>query len=398
MAQHKVLILGAGFGGFYTTQKILKEIDLNETEVTLVNRNNLFTYVPLLPESIAKMAMEPAVTSKIEEFVDVTKVRFITAEVTALDLMGQKVQTSAGELSYDYLVIALGSKVIYFGTEGAAENCFVLKTFEDITKIRTAIDTNGETAKQATDPTEKQKWQRVAIIGAGPSGVELASKINELNEHRDKDEQISVSIIEKTEKILPSFDVKSSQKATGILRKQNIEIRTEASIASIGPNVINFVDGSKLEAGVIIWTAGVGANAPEIMPEVQVDRARRLSVDSKLRLLEFPNVFAMGDIASSPNKAQQVLPTLAQVAQKQSTVVAHNILASLKSQALIDFEFTPKIMIVTLGKWRAIAKVSNQTYTGPIVWLMSLCVYMLRLPSTEKKFIMLKQLILSGSD
>lgn len=398
MAQHKVLILGAGFGGFYTCQKILKEINLDEAEVTLVNRNDLFTFVPLLPESVAKMAMEPAVTSKIEEFVDTRKVRLITAEVTAVDLKQQTVQTSAGELTYDYLVLALGSKVIYFGTEGAAENCYVLKTFEDITKIRNAITKNFETARNATDEAEKQKWRRVAIIGAGPSGVELATKINELNEHRPKDEQIAVSVIEKTEKILPSFDVKSSQKASNILRKQNIEIRTEASIASIAPNTINFVDGSKLEAGIIVWTAGVGANTPEITPEVQVDRAKRLMVDSKLRLLEFPNVFALGDIASCQNKAQQVLPTLAQVAQKQSKVVSHNILASIKSQTLVDFDFTPKIMVVTLGKWRAIARMSNQTYTGPLVWLASLGVYMLRLPSTQKKMIMLKQLILSRSD
>jgi NADH dehydrogenase len=397
MSKQKILILGAGFGGFYACRKLIQQADA-DLEITLVNRNNLFTFVPLLPESVAKRAMEGAVTADLKEFIDVTKANLVIAEVTAIDLDAQRVDTNSGPLSYDYLLLALGSKVIYFGTEGAEENCLVLKSFEDILKIRSAITKNLEAARTTADPMEQQKLRTVAIIGAGPSGVELATKINELNEGRPANDRIHVTIIEKTEKILPSFDVKSSFKATNILRKQSIEIRTESSISKITEGELHFVDNTSLKAGIIVWTAGVGANVPTLTPEVQVDRSKRLMVDSNLRLIDRENVFAIGDIASCQNQLQQVLPTLAQVAQKQSTVVAKNIIASIKDKPLESFTFTPKIMIVTLGKWRAIARVSNRNYSGPIVWLASMCVYMLRLPTFSKKMLMLRQLILTKSD
>ncbi len=297
MSRQKVLILGAGFGGFYACRQLIQQADA-DLEITIVNRNNRFTFVPLLPESIAKKAMESAVTADLKRFIDTSKADLVIAEVNAVDLNAQRVDTSTGSLSYDYLLLALGAKVIYFGTEGAEEHCLILKSFEDILKIRSAITQNLAAACTSADPIEQQKLRTVAIIGAGPSGVELATKINELNEGRSEGDRIYVTIIEKTEKILPSFDIKSSLKAANILRKQSIEIRTEASIGSISEGEVHFVDNTSLKAGIIVWTAGVGANVPAITPEVQIDRSRRLMVDSNLRLIDHKNVFAIGDIAS----------------------------------------------------------------------------------------------------
>jgi NADH dehydrogenase len=397
MSKQRVLILGAGFGGFYACRALIKEAN-PDIEITIVNKTNVFTFSPLLPESIAKQAMEQAVANKLDDFIDTSKAKLIVAEVNAIDLDSQTVTTSNGSLNYDYLLLALGSKVVYFGTEGAEENCLSLKSFEDINKIRTAIADNLAAARQASDPAEQEKLRTVAIIGAGPTGVELATKINELNEGRNDDEKVKVTIIEKNDNILPSFDHASSVKATAIVRKQSITVRAQSTITSISKDAVHFADNSSLPASIIVWTAGVGANVPAITPEVPVDRSRRLVVDSQLRLVEHNNVFAIGDIASCQNKEQKVLPTLAQVAQKQSKVVAYNIIASIENKPLQEFTFSPKVMVVTLGKWHAIARTDNRGFTGPLVWLASMCLYMLRLPTFSKKMIMLRQLIVAKSD
>jgi NADH dehydrogenase len=175
-------------------------------------------------------------------------------------------------------------------------------------------------------------------------------------------------------------------------------VRTQSTITNISKDAVHFADNTSLPAGIIVWTAGIGANVPTLTPEVEVDRSRRLVVDSQLRLANYKNVFAIGDIASCQDKEHKVLPTLAQVALRQSKVAANNIVASIENKPLEDFNFTPKVMIVTLGRWHAIARTDGRGITGPIIWAACMGYYMLRLTNFSKKMIMFRQLMVAKSD
>ena len=361
-----VVIVGAGFGGLAAAKRLAGRA----AEVTLVDRRNHHVFQPLLYQ-VATAALSPAdIAGPIRGiFSDAPNVRVLLDEVTGVAAADRTVRLASGKsLSYDWLILATGARHSYFGHEEWAPHAPGLKSIEDALAIRRRVLLALERAETETDPHRRQALLTFVVIGAGPTGVEMAGAIAELTRRSASRDFRSITprcsrviLIEAGEHILPTFPPELSRAADTSLDELGVQLRLGAPVSDIGDGYVQW-HNELISARTVVWAAGVQASPAAEWLGADRDRQGRIFVEDDLRVPGQPRIFAIGDTAS----ASRALPGIAPVAKQQGRFVADVILGRRAGA----FAYRDFGNLATIGRSRAVADFGDLRLSGFFAWLI----------------------------
>ena len=366
MATPKVVILGAGFGGLTAARALSKH-----AQVTLIDRHNFQTFLPLLYQvSTAGLAADH-VAYPIRGALRKTNVQFRMGTPKNLNASENELILDDGEVvKYDHLVIAMGSTTADFGITGVKENALGMKTIGEALTIRSEVMRSYEEMCIQGNKDELD----IAIVGGGPTGVEMAGAFAELvrgplrSDYADAADRVRVSIIEAGPRLVPSFSESLSNKTQKDLEKLGVKVLTKTSVKEVLPDSIPTLDGTSIPANTTVWAAGVkGVPAMDLL-HLPITRGR-IDVSSTLQVTGYENVWAIGDIAGAVGANGVLLPMVAPVAMQQGRFLAKQIQALNFGKALENFKYKDKGSMATIGRHKAIVEVKGIRISGPIAWL-----------------------------
>jgi NADH dehydrogenase len=366
MAMPKVVILGAGFGGLTAARALSKH-----AEVVLIDRHNFQTFLPLLYQvSTAGLAADH-VAYPIRGALRKTNVQFRMGTPEKLNAATSELTLKDGQVvKYDHLVIALGSTTADFGIAGVKENALGMKTVGEALTIRSEVMRSYEDMCRQGNKDNLD----IAIVGGGPTGVEMAGAFAELvrgplrSDYADAANRVRVSIIEAGPRLVPSFSESLSNKTQKDLEKLGVKVLTNTSVKEVLPDSILTLDGNTIQANTTVWAAGVkGVPAMDLL-HLPVTRGR-IDVSSTLQVTGYENVWAIGDIAGAIGADGVPLPMVAPVAMQQGRFLAKQIQALTAAKPLENFKYKDKGSMATIGRHKAIVEVKGIRISGPIAWL-----------------------------
>jgi NADH:ubiquinone reductase (H+-translocating) len=371
-----VVVIGAGFGGLEAVQA-LRNADAN---VTLIDKKNHHCFQPLLYQ-VATAALSPAdVAWPIRSIVsNQANTTVLMAEVTSVDVAGQVVATAQGMMiPFDYLVIATGVTTSYFNHPEWAKYAPGLKTIEDATRIRARILTCFEIAERSDDEAVRRRSMTFAIVGGGPTGVELAGSIADIarnvlaRDFRHIDPRNArILLIEAGERLLSSFEPDMSAYSRESLERMGVEVLTGTIVKECADDGVVLSDGRKVECCSIVWAAGVRATPAAAWLNARADRAGRIVVDECLRVSPHQTIFAIGDIAASQSSGKQV-PGLAPAAKQMGRYVGEFISASVMKRNIKQRPFVYRHQgdLATIGRRSAVVSLKSLQLKGMLGWLV----------------------------
>ncbi|MEG8989588.1 NAD(P)/FAD-dependent oxidoreductase [Ignavibacteria bacterium 4148-Me] len=390
-----VIIVGAGFGGL-TAARSLKNSDC---QILLIDKTNHHLFQPLLYQ-VATAALSPAdIAAPIRSIVYKQKnVTVILSEVKKVDLDSKKVfvsieeeQEILKEYSYDYLILAVGSKHSYFGKDEWAKYAPGLKTISDALYIREKMLLSFEKAELLNDAKEIEKYLTFVIVGGGPTGVELAGAIAEiakktmLKDFRNIDpSKTKIFLIEASDKILPAFDSSLSEKAKQSLTKLGVNILLNSKVTEINKDGVK-INGKFIETYNVIWAAGNSIPSLIQSLNVEVDKIGRAIVQKDCSLKNHPEVFVIGDAALFIEN-NKPLPAIAPVAIQQGKYVANIIKKNITPENREPFKYFDKGIMATIGKAKAVAQISELKFSGLFAWIIWSLVHILYLISFRNRY------------
>jgi NADH:ubiquinone reductase (H+-translocating) len=373
MGKHRVVIVGGGFGGLAVT-KALKGADV---EIVLIDRRNHHLFQPLLYQ-VATAALSPSeVAWPIRHLLRHQKnVRVLMATVVGVDTKGQAVLLEDGTRErYDSLVLATGAQHAYFGHDEWEQFAPGLKTVEDATGIRRKLLLALEAAERETDPARRKALLTFAVIGAGPTGVEMAGAIIELGRasirgqfNTFSPEDLRVVLIEGGERVLPNFDNNLSTYTRDALGRMGIEVKLGRPVTAIDAEGVSFGE-DRIETHTVVWAAGVAASPVARWLGVEGDRAGRIKVAPDLSVPTLPNVFVIGDVASASRDDGKPVPGVAPAAKQMGRHVAQVIRQRLDGRsAILPFRYKHAGDLATIGKSSAVIDFGWIKLRGWFAW------------------------------
>jgi NADH dehydrogenase len=390
----RIVVVGAGFGGLEAARALAKL----PVQVTVIDRSNHHTFQPLLYQ-VATAGISPAEIAAPIRWIlrGHTNVEVLMEEVMDFDVANNTVITSVQKLAYDYLVVASGATHAYFGHDEWEPYAPGLKTIEDALEIRRRVLLAFELAERRTMETGRQTPLNFAIVGGGPTGVELAGTIAEVTRHalahefRKIDPAMAhIILIEGGPRVLPSYPPDLSRSAEDQLRGLGVEVHTNAMVTMVKPGAA-FMGDTKLPAAVILWAAGVAASPLAKKLGAPVDRAGRAQVNPDLTVPGHPNVFVIGDLATLKDKQGKPLPGVAPVAMQEGRFVADAIKRDLRKEARVPFHYFDKGSLATIGRAAAVAQFGKIHISGFLAWLSWLFVHVFFLIGFRNRIIVMIQ-------
>lgn len=387
-----MLIVGAGFGGI----ELARHLDKRNYEILLIDRNNYFTFQPLLYQ-VATGGLEPdSVAYPIRKiFNRKNGIVFRVAEVRMVHPEKMCIDTSIGSLPYDLLVLATGSCASYFGNEQLAAQSLSLKSVSDALNIRSFILQNLESALLTTDVDEKNSLMNFLVVGAGPTGIEVAGALAELKKHvlpNDYPEldiaAAKITIVEAGEKVLNVMSEKSSRHALRQLEELGINFRPGMKLENYDGETAVFSSGETIKTKALFWTAGVKGNAVQGFQPVQITRTSRIITDSFHQVLNSKTIFAIGDVAAITGENSSPHPMLAPVAIQQGK----NLAANLNEENHLKwtpFVYKDRGTMATIGRSRAVADLPGIHLKGFIAWIAWLFIHLMLLVGFRNRIVVL---------
>jgi len=371
--QPKVVIVGAGFGGLEAAKALARA----PVSVTLVDRTNHHCFQPLLYQ-VATAALSPAdVAWPIRHILRRQQnATVLMAEVTGVDLAGRRVLIKDGAIPYDTLIIATGATHSYFGHDEWAAVAPGLKRIEDATRIRRSILVAFERAELTDDEGERKRLLTFVIVGAGATGVEMAGAIAEIARHtvandfrRIDPRTARIVLIEAGPRVLPALPGDLSDYAQRSLVRMGVEVRLATRVTACDARGVD-LDGGRIDAGTVIWAAGVVASPAAQWLGAEHDRSGRVVVGPDLSLPGHPEVFVIGDAAAALDGRGHQLPGVATVAKQMGKYVARLIKARIAGQTLPPFRYRHPGDFATIGRSAAIARIGPMRFRGFIGWMI----------------------------
>lgn len=368
-----VVVVGAGFVGL-NCAKALGNTD--GIRVTVLDRRNHHLFQPLLYQ-VAMAGLGPAniaapIRSLLSEF---PNIQTLQAVVDGFDLPERKVRTSAGEFSYDYLVLGAGAKHSYFGNEHWEPFAPGLKTLSQATEIRNRVLQAFEDAETCTDKDRRRKLLTFVVVGGGPTGVELAGALGEMTrftlsrEFRNIDSrQTRIVLVEGGPRILANFTPEHSAKATRVLEKLGVQVWTNAAVTDVNAEGVA-VGKEFLEAATVLWGAGVRASSLGAKLGVDLDRAGRVVVLPDLSIPGHPEVFVAGDMAHVEQANGKLVPGMAPAALQMGRFVAKVIKDEVSGRPRTPFHYWDKGQMATIGRTQAVLESGKLQLSGILAWL-----------------------------
>ncbi len=400
-----VVIVGGGFGGLYAA-KWLRNAPF---QVTLVDRRNFHLFQPLLYQ-VATGGLAPSdISSPLRAVLRRAKnVRVITANVQDIDLRQQCLILHDERFSFDILIVATGATHHYFGRDEAwAELAPGLKTIEDATTIRRRILLAFETAEREPDPEKRRSLLNFVIVGAGPTGVEMAGTLAELARYTMRGEfrnidptEANIILVEGLDRVLPTYPPNLSAKAARDLQKLGVTIRTHTRVNDVQEGGVLLQNQDNGEAQFmavqnVIWAAGVKASRMgQVLAReagVELDRSGRVKVQPDLSIPNHPNIFVIGDLAYLEDETGEPLPGVAQVAMQQGRYVANLLRKQAKGQTLPPFRYSDKGNLAVIGRSAAVADISGFRFSGFFAWLVWVFVHIQFLIEFDNKLLVMIQ-------
>ena len=399
---HRVVIIGGGFGGLETARR-LKHAPV---EVTLLDRRNFHLFQPLLYQ-VATGGLSPAnIAAPLRAVLKrQPNATVLLGEVVGFDVSNHRVTLTDGAVEYDTLVVAAGARHHYFGHPEWEEQAPGLKTVEDATAIRRRILFAFEEAERVANPEIRQAWLTFVVVGAGPTGVELAGAIGELAHHtlrynfRHIDpSQARILLVEGADRVLPPFTPKLSAKAERALNRLGVTVRTKTLVTAMQPGSVTLKCGDVIECiptRTILWAAGVEGSplgkALSAATGVQLDRAGRVKVEPDLSIANHPNIFVIGDLAYCEDASGQPLPGVAPAAIQEGRYVAKLIVKRLQNESLPPFQYKDLGKLATIGGNAAVAEFGRFRISGRIAWWAWLFIHLLKIVQFESRVLVLSQ-------
>ncbi|MDP1570415.1 MAG: NAD(P)/FAD-dependent oxidoreductase [Vicinamibacterales bacterium] len=390
-----VVIIGGGFGGLFAARALRGA----PVRITLIDRQNHHLFQPLLYQ-VATAVLSPGdIASPIRWILrGQPNVRVLLAEVTDIDPTGRTVTLEGREtLAYDQLIVAAGATHSYFGHEAWAAHAPGLKTLDDALELRRRVLLAFERAERETDPGRQRQWLTFAIVGGGPTGVELAGSLIEIarqtlrREFRMIDpESARVLLIEAGPSILASFPESLRERGRRSLRRLGVEVWERAAVTDIGDGFVQ-VGADPIPVETVIWAAGVAASPLGRALGVPLDRAGRVVVAPDLSIPGHPEVFVIGDLAHCPQPSGTPLPGVAQVAMQGATWTAANIRRRLAGQPTTPFRYRDLGNMATIGRASAVADLGWARFSGFPAWLAWLFIHLVWLVGFRSKVSVLLQ-------
>ncbi|HEX9666905.1 MAG TPA: NAD(P)/FAD-dependent oxidoreductase [Thermodesulfobacteriota bacterium] len=400
--QHHVVIIGGGFGGLYAAKALGK----TDVRITLVDKRNFHLFQPLLYQ-IAIGGLSPGdIASPLRAVLRKYKnIEVIKAEVIDLDPEHRRITFRDGELNYDSLIVATGSTYNYFGHDEWAEIAPGIKTIENTLDIRHRIFLAFEAAEREADIAQQKSWMRFVIIGAGPTGVELAGAIGELaqstlrNDFRHIDTcETEIILLEGTDRILPTYPEELSIKAQESLERLGITVNKNAMVTGIKKSFVTFSKDGKeetIQAKTILWAAGVKASSlGEVLARRtggKLDSAGRVIVEPDLSIPGFDNIFVIGDLANFSHEDGRPLPGVAPVAMQEGLYVAKLLESRFRGRNLPPFKYKNKGSLAVIGRNAAVADFGRFRFSGFFAWLIWIFIHIQYLIEFDNKVLVLIQ-------
>jgi NADH dehydrogenase len=401
-AASRVVIVGGGFAGLYAAQH-LRRVPL---DLTLVDRRNFHLFQPLLYQ-VATGGLSPAdIAAPLRAVLKrQRRARVLLGEAVGVDAAARRLLLRDGTLEYDTLVLAAGARHHYFGRPEWEALAPGLKTLEDATEIRRRVLTAFEAAEREGDAERRRALLTFVVVGAGPTGVELAGALAEIaretlrgNFRAFDPAAARIVLVEGDERVLPSYPPDLSQRARRSLERLGVEVWTGALVSAVAPDRVTLKRGEEaqsLPARVVLWAAGVAASPlGRVLREAtgcELDRAGRVVVGPDLSVPGHPEIFVIGDLAHAAGADGQPLPGVAPVAMQQGRYVARLLAARLRGRTPAPFRYLHKGSLATIGRAAAVADFGRVRFGGYPAWLAWLFIHLMYVVEFENRLLVFVQ-------
>jgi len=388
----RVVIVGAGFGGLRAARALAGA----PVDVLLLDRNNYHLFQPLLYQ-VAVAALPPSeIAYPVRSILRSQRnLEFRVVEVTGFDLSRRVVRTSRGELPYDHLIVASGAATNFFGLRDVAEHGFDLKGLPDALRLRNHVMRCFEDAIATDDRDERKSLLTIAVVGAGPTGVEVAGAVSELlrrvlaRDYRAIPKgEISVILLEAGPRVLATMPESLSAAAAASLKKLGVDVRLSSAVTAYDGSAVRLNDGTALAARTLVWAAGVQASPLTRAAGVPLHRSGRILVAPTLAVPGHPDVYVIGDAAYLETPAG-VVPMLAPPAIQMGATAAKNVLRGLAGAPLVPFRYKDPGTMATIGRSAAVAVLGGLKFRGLAAWLIWLFVHLMQLVGFRNKLVVL---------
>jgi NADH:ubiquinone reductase (H+-translocating) len=387
----RIVIIGGGFAGIMLAKKLRNK----KVQVVLLDKHNYHNFQPLLYQ-VATGGLEPdsiayPIRKVVQEF---ENFYFRLADVSEVDTKNCKVIADIGELKYDYLVMATGSKTNFFGNKEMERNCMAMKTIPQSLNIRSLILENFEQALLTNDIEERHSLMNFVLVGGGPTGVELAGALAEMKkavlpkDYPDLDvRKMEINLIQSGDRILNTMSEHASKKAEEFLINLGVSVWKNVRVTGYDSRIVTTNSDLSFDSATVIWTAGVqGALVGGLDANSLVERAERIKVNEYNQVVGYDNIFAIGDIASMTSEEYpQGHPMMAQPAMQQGRQLAANFERLLAKKEMKPFTYKDKGSMATIGRNKAVVDLKNYKFSGVFAWFVWMFVHLFSLIGFKNK-------------
>lgn len=392
----RIVILGGGFGGLYSALHFDKTIAANpNVEVTLVSRENFALFTPMLHEVAAGDLDISDIVCPLRQMLK--RVRFLQADVERIDLETRQVSLAYGLqrqprlLTYDHLVIALGSESNFFNLPGVAERALTMKSLGDAFILRNQVLGMLETASLADDAVAQRALLTFVVAGGGFAGVETVGALNDFTREAIAyypslaEAKLRLVLVHPSSVILPELNESLGRYAQANLTSRKIEIRPDTRVVAFSDRGVELSNGETIATQTLVWTAG--AKAPDVLQSLPAKKERgRIIVNEMLEVPGFPGVWAVGDCACIPDASTgKPHPPTAQHALREAERCAKNVVAAIRGSEPEPFRFTTLGQLASLGHHAGVAEMFGLRLSGFLAWGLWRMIYLAKLPTLEKK-------------
>jgi NADH dehydrogenase len=396
-AKKRILILGGGFAGAYAASRLEKHlVHMPGVEIVLIAKENFVLFTPMLHEVAGSDVGAVDVVQPLRKMLRHTRV--LIAEIDSIDLSRKTVHfvqrdlAQAFDLTYDQLVLALGSITNFYRTPGIEEHALTMKTLGDAIVLRNRVIEALDVADNHPDQMERKRMLTVVVTGGGFAGVETVGAVNDLLReamkfYRNlKPDMLRVVLVQGGDAILPELGESLGRYAQEKLKQRGVEVHLKTAVAGYDGKEVVLSDGTKIATRLVVWTAGV--TPPPLLAHLPCTVQRgHILADEYLRVPGWPGLWALGDCAFVPDfyNPGKFCPPTAQHATRQATVLANNIVATMSGRDPRPFKFKTLGLLATIGRRTGVAEILGMRFSGIIAWCLWRAIYLGKLPGLQKK-------------
>lgn len=389
----RIIVIGGGFAGI----QFIKSLKNAPYQIVLIDRHNYHTFQPLLYQ-VATAGLEPdSIAGALRHLFESHKdFYFRMARVTGIDAKKKRIKTLVGELDYDLLVIANGSKTNYFGDQKMYERTFPMKQIPQALDLRSHLSQNFEQTVMSPDQEEQDRLTNFVIVGGGPTGVEVAGALGELKKHvlpkdyPDIDFDImKLHLVDAGPRLLAGMSEKSGERALKYLKEFDVDVRLDTRLEHYDGKDVKLTDGTTIPAKTVAWAAGVTGNIIDGLDKGSIERGRIL-VDEYNEVKGYEDIYAIGDIALLREKRYpNGHPMVAPVAIQQAQLLARNLRRQLKLQEPKAFRYKDKGSMATIGRNKAVVDMPKFHFGGLFAWMVWMFVHLMSIVGFRNRLVIL---------